>query len=258
MGKIIAVANQKGGVGKTTTSVNLASALTMAGCRVLLVDMDPQGNATSSFGVDKNKAEAGAYDILIRGLSPDQVIKNTRYGDLIPANKELSGAGIQLVGMQNREYILRNALESIRMEYDYIILDCPPSLEMLTLNGLCAADSVLIPVQCEYFALEGLTDLMTTIKLTKRALNKNLDIEGVLMTMFDGRTNLSFQVTEEVKKYFKNKVYNAVIPRSVRLSEAPSHGKPVTHYDGASKGAIAYKRLAEEVIARNSMRGGGR
>ena len=258
MAKIIAVANQKGGVGKTTTSVNLTAALKQAGCRALLLDMDPQGNATSSFGIDKNKVPASMYDVLIRGVSMAQVIRETRYGDIVPANKELSGAGIQLVEMPDREYILKKALAAVSESYDYIILDCPPSLEMLTLNGLCAANSVLIPVQCEYFALEGLTDLMTTVKLTKRSLNRDLEIEGVLLTMFDGRTNLSFQVAEEVKKYFRDKVYNAVIPRSVRLSEAPSHGKPVTHYDGGSKGALAYKRLAEEMMSRNGKTGGGR
>ena len=256
MGKIIAVANQKGGVGKTTTSVNLAAALHDAGCRTLLCDLDPQGNATSSYGKDKKKLEISVYDVLVSGFSPIQATVTTKYGDLLPSNTELSGAGIRLVEMNEREYILKKALEQVRCKYDFIIIDCPPSLEMLTLNGLTAADSVLIPVQCEYFALEGLTDLMTTVKLTKRSFNPALEIEGVLLTMFDGRTNLSFQVAEEVKKYFKNKVYGVVIPRNVRLSEAPSHGKPVLAYDGGSKGALAYKRLARELMEKNNVRGG--
>lgn len=258
MGKIIAVANQKGGVGKTTTSVNLACALHEAGCRVLLCDIDPQGNATSSFGKDKKKLDTSVYDVLISGFSPLQATVTTKFGDLLPSNTELSGAGIRLVDMKNREYILKNALEQVRCKYEFIIIDCPPSLEMLTLNGLCAADSVLIPVQCEYFALEGLTDLMTTIRLTKRSFNPGLEIEGVLLTMFDGRTNLSYQVAEEVKKYFKDKLYSVAIPRNVRLSEAPSHGRPVLAYDGGSKGALAYKRLAREVMAKNNIQGGRR
>ncbi len=258
MGKIIAVANQKGGVGKTTTSVNLACALHEAGCRVLLCDIDPQGNATSSFGKDKKKLDTSVYDVLISGFSPLQATVTTKFGDLLPSNTELSGAGIRLVDMKNREYILKNALEQVRCKYEFIIIDCPPSLEMLTLNGLCAADSVLIPVQCEYFALEGLTDLMTTIRLTKRSFNPGLEIEGVLLTMFDGRTNLSYQVAEEVKKYFKEKLYSVAIPRNVRLSEAPSHGRPVLAYDGGSKGALAYKRLAREVMAKNDIQGGRR
>ncbi len=254
MGKIIAIANQKGGVGKTTTCVNLCSALHEAGKRILLCDTDPQGNATSAMGADKRKAELSVYDILIGEASPDKVIIKTAYGDLIPSNKELSGAAIELVGMENREFMLKNALKQIKDNYDYILIDCPPSLELLTLNSLCAADTILIPVQCEYFALEGLSDLMNTIRLVKKRLNPQIDVEGVVMTMFDGRTNLSMQVADEVKRYFKTKVYTTVIPRNVRLSEAPSHGKPVLQYDSASKGAKAYRELAAELIKRN---GGG-
>lgn len=251
MGKIIAIANQKGGVGKTTTCVNLCSALMNEGERVLLVDADPQGNATTSMGVDKNKIEAGTYDILIGEMEPLQTVVKTKFGDIIPSNKELSGAGIELVTISNREYILREALRPLKINYDYIFIDCPPSLEMLTINSLCAADSVLIPVQCEFFALEGLGDLMNSIRLIRRKMNPGLDIEGVVMTMFDGRTNLSIQVMEEVKRFFKGKMFRSVIPRNVRISEAPSHGKPVTAYDPGSRGAQAYTSLAKELIKRD-------
>lgn len=254
MGKIIAIANQKGGVGKTTTCVNLCSALHEQGKRVLLCDTDPQGNATSAMGADKRQTPMSVYDLFIGKAKPEKVVMKTPYGDLIPSNKELSGAGIELVGMENREYILKNALKQLSDNYDYILIDCPPSLELLTLNSLCAADTILIPVQCEYFALEGLSDLMNTIRLVKKRLNPSLDVEGVIMTMFDGRTNLSMQVAEEVKRYFKDKVYATVIPRNVRLSEAPSYGKPVLQYDSASKGARAYRDVAAELIKRN---GGG-
>lgn len=251
MGKITAIANQKGGVGKTTTCVNLCAALHEAGKRVLLCDTDPQGNATSAMGADKRQTPVSVYDLIIGRAKAEQTVIQTPYGDLIPSNKELSGAGIELVGMEKREFILKNGLERLRNSYDYILIDCPPSLELLTLNSLCAADTVLIPVQCEYFALEGLSDLMNTIRLVRRRLNPRLDVEGVLMTMYDGRTNLSMQVAEEVKRYFKDKVYSTVIPRNVRLSEAPSYGKPVLDYDTASKGARAYRELAGEVIKRN-------
>lgn len=254
MGKIIAIANQKGGVGKTTTCVNLCSALVEQGKRVLLCDTDPQGNATSAMGADKRQIPKSVYDLLVGSAEPESVVVKTQYGDLIPSNKELSGAGIELVMMEKREYILKNALERLRNKYDYVLIDCPPSLELLTLNSLCAADTILIPVQCEYFALEGLSDLMNTIRLIKRRMNPKLDIEGVLMTMFDGRTNLSMQVAEEVKRYFKDKVYATVIPRNVRLSEAPSYGQPVLEYDSVSKGARAYRELAAELIKKN---GGG-
>lgn len=252
MGKIIAVANQKGGVGKTTTSVNVTCALQREGKKVLLVDADPQGNATSAMGVDKNRAKSGTYDVLIGKSSVETCAVKTKYGDLLPSNKALSGALIELVDMPEREYILKKALKAVAERYDYIVIDCPPSLELLTLNGLVAADTVLVPVQCEYFALEGLSDLMNTVRLIKRKLNPELNIEGVVLTMFDGRTNLSLQVAAEVKKYFREKVMRTVIPRNVRLSEAPSHGKPVMAYDPGSKGALAYTNLAREILERNS------
>ena len=251
MGKIIAITNQKGGVGKTTTCINLCCALTQAGKKVLLCDMDPQGNCTSGMGVDKNHVKYSIYNVLIGGVSVKNAIVSTKYGDVLPSNKVLAGAGVELVAMENREFILKEALKEVRDEYDYIYIDCPPSLEMLTLNALCACDSVFIPVQCEYFALEGLSDLMTTIKMVKKRLNTEIDIEGVLLTMYDSRTNFSSQVAAEVKKYFRNKVYNVVIPRNVRLSEAPSHGKPAVVYDRASKGSKAYVELADEVISRD-------
>ena len=251
MGKIIAVANQKGGVGKTTTCVNLCCALKEAGAKVLLCDIDPQGNCTSGMGVDKNTATPNLYNVLVDGVNAETAIIKTKYGDVLPSNAILSGAGIELVTASKREYILRDALKSIRQKYNYIFIDCPPSLEMLTLNALCAADTVLIPVQCEYFALEGLADLISTIRMTKKALNPSLDIEGVLLTMYDSRTNFSMQVADEVKKFFKNKVYNIVIPRNVRISEAPSHGVPVLVYDRASRGAVTYLELAREFLRRN-------
>ena len=251
MGKIIAITNQKGGVGKTTTCINLCCALTQAGKKVLLCDMDPQGNCTSGMGIDKNRVKYSIYNVLIEGISVNEAIVSTKYGDVLPSNKILAGAGVELVSMENREFILKKALNAIKNEYDYIYIDCPPSLEMLTLNALCACDSVFIPVQCEYFALEGLSDLMTTIKMVKKRLNTKIEVEGVLLTMYDSRTNFSAQVASEVKKYFKNKVYNVVIPRNIRLSEAPSHGKPAIVYDRSSKGAKAYAELASEVISRD-------
>jgi len=251
LAKIIAIANQKGGVGKTTTSVNLCCALNAAGKRTLLCDADPQGNATSAMGIDKSRPKAGTYNVLIDNIPAYEAIIKTKYGDVLPSNKELSGAVIELVTVPDREYVMKKALDKLRDKYDYILIDCPPSLELLTLNGLCAADTVLIPVQCEYFALEGLSDLMNTMRLIKKRLNPALDIEGVVLTMYDGRTNLSLQVAAEVKRYFKGQVFSSVIPRNVRLSEAPSHGKPVMAYDYSSKGAQAYIALAEEVIKRN-------
>jgi len=252
MGKIIAVANQKGGVGKTTTCINLCAALTEVGIKVLMCDMDPQGNATSGLGVDKNTESHNMYNVLIEGVDAASAVVKTPYADVLPSNKILSGAGVELVSMEGREFILKGVLADIRDKYDYIFVDCPPSLEMLTLNSLCAADTVLIPVQCEYFALEGLTDLMSTIRMTKKQLNPDLEIEGVLLTMYDSRTNFSFQVAAEIKKYFNNKAYNVAIPRNVRLSEAPSHGKPGIRYDRASRGSVAYLELAKEFIKRNS------
>ena len=256
MGKVIAVANQKGGVGKTTTCVNLCAALTESGKRILLCDMDPQSNATSGMGLDKNRDAPNMYSALIEGANAAEAIVTTPYGDMLPSNKILSGAGVELVMMPGREFVLKNALTEIRDKYDFILVDCPPSLEMLTLNSLCAADTILIPVQCEYFALEGLSDLMSTIRMIKKSLNTGLEIEGVLLTMYDSRTNFSSQVAAEIKKFFKQKTYSVSIPRSVRLAEAPSHGEPVTKYDRASRGAQAYVELAKEFIKRNSSSGG--
>ena len=253
MGKMIAVANQKGGVGKTTTCVNLCCALKEAGAKVLLCDIDPQGNCTSGMGIDKNSASPNLYNVLVDGVKAEKAILSTKYGDVLPSNAILSGAGIELVTVERREYVLKAALEDIKSHYDYIFIDCPPSLEMLTLNALCAADTVMIPVQCEYFALEGLTDLISTIRMTKKALNPALEIEGVLLTMYDSRTNFSMQVAEEVKKFFKNKVYNVVIPRNVRISEAPSHGLPVLVYDRFSRGAQTYIELAKDFLRRNKL-----
>ncbi len=248
MGKIIAVVNQKGGVGKTTTCINLCCALHESGKRVLLCDTDPQGNSTSGMGIDKNSASPTIYDILINGVDAAKAVVKTPFGAVLPSNKSLSGAGVELVGSEEREYRLRKALLAIKDDYDYIIIDCPPSLELLTLNALCAADALLVPVQCEYFALEGLSDLLNTLRIIKKRLNPELEIEGVLLTMFDGRTNLSLQVAEEVKKYFKTKVFRTVVPRNVRLSEAPSHGKPAVVYDRSSRGSKSYIDLAAELM----------
>ena len=251
MGKIIAVANQKGGVGKTTTCVSLCAALNEAGAKVLLCDMDPQSNATSGMGHKKDHRTHNMYSVLIEGVSADKAICRTPYGDLLPSSSIMSGAGVELVMMESRNFVLKDVLLTIRDEYDYIFVDCPPSLEMLTLNSLCAADTVLIPVQCEYFALEGLSDLMATIRMIKKTLNPPLEIEGVLLTMFDTRTNLSSQITVEIKKFFKEKTYNVAIPRSVRIAEAPSHGKPIMVYDRTSRGALTYIELAKEFLKRN-------
>lgn len=248
MGKVIAVVNQKGGVGKTTTCINLCCALAESGKRVLLCDMDPQGNSTSGMGLDKKSVSPTVYDVIINGVDAVKAIISTKYGDVLPSNKVLSGAGIELVAIAEREFKLQSALKPLREQYDYIIIDCPPSLELLTLNALCAADALLVPVQCEYFALEGLSDLLTTLRIIKKRLNPALEIEGVLLTMYDGRTNLSLQVAEEVRKYFKTKVFRTVIPRNVRLSEAPSHGKPAVVYDRSSRGARAYLDLAAELV----------
>lgn len=247
MGKIIAVVNQKGGVGKTTTCVNLSYALHLRNKKVLLVDCDPQGNSTSGLGIDKNTSP-NSYDILLNDEAAENAVIETEFCNLIPANKELSGALIELVSAIGREYVLKDALEPIKDKYDYIFVDCPPSLELLTLNALCAADSVLVPVQCEYFALEGLTDLIGTIKTINKRLNKGLLLEGIVMTMYDPRTNLSLEVQDEISKFFGDKVFETKIPRNIRLSEAPSHGKPVIAYDKSSKGSRAYMKLASEFL----------
>lgn len=250
MVKVIAIANQKGGVGKTTTAVNLAACLASLDRKVLLIDSDPQGNATSGFGFDRRELKKCVYDAIINETPMQDIIIHTNYKDLdiVPAKIQLAGAEIELVSMMNREGRLKKALERVKHNYDYVIIDCPPSLGLITINGLTAASSILIPIQCEFYALEGVTMLMNTIQLVQRNLNPALKLEGIVMTMFDSRTNLSQEVVGEVKKYFKSKVYNTVIPRNVRLSEAPSHGEPVLYYDGKSKGAQVYLELAREVI----------
>lgn len=252
MGKVISVANQKGGVGKTTTTVNLSTILAKKGKKVLLIDTDPQGNATSGLGITK-EVELSVYDILVGDTEFDEVIQETAIKNLslCPSNISLSGAEVELVSMMSREQRLKTKLDAIKDRYDYILIDCPPALGLITLNAFTASDSVLIPVQCEYFALEGLGQLLNTVNLVKKHLNKNLEIEGALLTMYDARTNLSNQVVKEVKKYFENKVYKTVIPRNVRLSEAPSYGMPISIYDPRSKGAKAYEKFAKELLKNN-------
>ena len=257
MGKCIAVANQKGGVGKTTTSVNLSSCLATYGRKVLLIDTDPQGNASSGVGVEKEAIEKSVYDVLINSMPMKDAIVSTEYHnlDLCPSNIDLAGAEIELVAEDNREFLLKEALSSVKDDYDFIIIDCPPSLGLLTLNSFVCADSVIIPIQCEYYALEGLSQLTNTIRKIKTAFNPELEIEGVLLTMYDTRTNLSMQVAREVKKFYGSKLYKSVIPRNVRLSEAPSFGQPINVYDKSSKGCSCYMSLASEVIQANMKRG---
>ena len=247
MGKILAVVNQKGGVGKTTTAVNLTAALTELGLKVLLCDFDPQANATSGLGVDKRRIKYSVYDVVINAVAAEDAIVKTKFGDVLPSSADLAGAAVELISSEHREHQLKMSLAPIKEKYDVILIDCPPSLEMLTLNGLAAADSILVPVQCEYYALEGLSDLMTTLRIVKKRVNPTLDIFAVLLTMFDGRTNFSTQVAQEVRRHFPGKVLSTVIPRNIRLSEAPSHGLPVTAYDRSSKGSVAYKQVAQEI-----------
>ena len=249
MARIVAIANQKGGVGKTTSCVNLCCALKMLGKDVLLVDGDPQGNASSGMGVPKS-TRPNTYDMLINGADAADCVVSTEYGDVIPTGKELAAASVELIGSERREFVMKDALAALYSDYDYILLDCPPSLELLTVNALVAADSVLIPMQCEYYALEGIADLMTSIRMCAKRLNRRLRVEGIVLTMYDARMNLTVQVAEELRKYLGDKVYETVIPRSVRLSEAPSHGVPGVRYDRSNRGSRAYMELAREFIKR--------
>ena len=252
MGRIIAVANQKGGVGKTTTSINLAACLAEKGKKVLAVDMDPQGNLTSGLGVDKDSVEKSIYELIIGEVDIKEVINKEVLEnlDIIPTSIDLSAAEIELIGVDDKEYILRNAIDQVKDQYDFVIIDCPPSLSMLTINAMTTADSVIVPIQCEYYALEGLSQLIHTVELVKDRLNSKLEIEGVVFTMYDARTNLSLQVVENVKDNLQQNIYKTIIPRNVRLAEAPSHGLPINYYDSRSAGAESYKLLAEEVIHR--------
>lgn len=251
MGKVISIFNQKGGVGKTTTNVNLSACLAKRGKKVLIIDNDPQGNSTSGVGIDKSQVEYSLYDVLVDEVDPQKAIVSTEYNNLhvLPSNVDLAGAEIELSSLDKREFRLKKAIDQVKDQYDFIFMDCPPSLGLLTINSLIAADSILIPIQCEYYALEGVSSLLNTYQLVKRSLNKSLEIQGVVLSMYDGRTNLSSQVLEEVKSHFGEKVYKSVVPRNVRLAEAPSFGMPIIYYDPHSKGAYAFKKLAREIIA---------
>ncbi len=253
MARVISVVNQKGGVGKTTTTINLSAALAEAGKKVLTIDIDPQGNTTRGLGIDKETLENTVYEMLLKEKKLDEIILENVYEnlDLVPADVDLAGAEVELIGVKESNYILTYEVNRIKNKYDFIIIDCPPSLSVLTINALCASDSILVPIQCEYFALEGLSQLMYTINLVQKRLNPNLEIEGIVFTMYDARTNLSLQVVEEVKNELQHtKIYKTIIPRNVRLAEAPSYGMPITEYDKNSKGALSYRQLAEEVIER--------
>lgn len=253
MAKTIAVVNQKGGVGKTTSTVNLAASIAAKGYKVLLADIDPQGNATSGLGVNKRELKVSSYDVLINSMQIEKVMIKTEFDNLwvLPSSMNLAGAELELVDMNRREAKLKNAIALVKDSFDFIFLDCPPSLGLLTLNALCAADTVLVPIQCEYYALEGLSQLMATIRQVKRLYNPLIDMEGVLLTMFDGRLNLTHQVVDELKRFFPRKVYTTVIPRNVKLSEAPSYGLPIAYYDKNSKGALAYDALSDEFLKMN-------
>ncbi len=251
MGKTIAIANQKGGVGKTTTSINLSSSLAAKDKKILVIDTDPQGNTTSGFGIDKNNLETTIYELILGECSiSDCIIKNVIHNiSVVPSNVNLAAAEIELIGIDKKEYILKNEVDYIKEEYDFIIIDCPPSLNMLTINAMTTADSVLVPIQCEYYALEGLSQLIHTINLVKERLNPDLEMEGAVFTMYDARTNLSMQVVENVKQNLNQKIYNTLIPRNIKLAEAPSHGMPINLYDAKSAGAEAYMLLADEIIS---------
>lgn len=256
MGKTIAIVNQKGGVGKTTSAVNLAAAVGQKGYKTLLVDIDPQGNATSGLGFRKKDVVMSSYDVLVGGENPADIIKPTKFRklDLMPSNMQLAGAELEIADMENRTSRLKNAIIAVKENYDFIFLDCPPSLGLITINALCAVDSIIVPIQCEYYALEGLSQLMNTVRQVKRLYNPLIDIEGVLLTMFDGRLNLTQQVVSEVKRFFPQKVFATVIPRNVRLSEAPSFGQPVSYFDRGSKGSKAYDELADEFLRKNGLK----
>ncbi len=253
MAKIIAIFNQKGGVGKTTTTVNLSAAVGIAGKKVLVVDIDQQGNTTSGFGINKKELKLSSYDVLIGNTKADAAILHTKFKniEIIPSNRQLAGAEVELISLEHRESQLKNALAPLSENYDYIFVDCPPSIGLVSINGLCAADTFLVPMQCEYLAMEGLSQLMASVREVKRLYNPSLDLEGIVLTMYDGRLNLTQQVVNEVKKYFANKIYSSAIPRSVRVSEAPSYGVPIQYYDPKGKGAKAYDELAKEFLKRN-------